>query len=186
MLDRPSFRLIAQLALLLAAAGALYSLFRNDWFDAAALGAVALLGTIFIASRDRLPTLFTLLFVTAGLVNALGYVLTLWHEATPFDEIVHAFTSFTVCAAAGWLLLGRTRLVSGEENVRLILAVAAIGLVLGLLWEAFEWMIGIIGGPRDTIMDLVMDLIGAIAAALFCAWAARKRHLEGGASSRRG
>lgn len=177
MFDHPSFRWASQLALLVAALGALYLLAENRWSDAAALGAVALLGSIFIAARDRLPSLFTLLFVIAGLVNALGYVLTLWHEATPFDEIVHAFTSFTLCAAAGWLLLSRTKLLSGNQNARLILAVAAIGLVLGLLWEAFEWMIGIIGSPRDTIMDLVMDMVGAIAAGLFCAWAAgNSRH----------
>lgn len=179
MLDRPSFRWISQAGLLLATAGAIYLGFQNRWFDAAGLAAVALLGTIFIAARDRLPTLFTLLFVTVGLINALGYVLTLWHEATAFDEIVHAFTSFTVCAASGWLLLSRTRLVSGDENVRLILAIAAIGLVLGLLWEGFEWIIGIIGGPRDTIMDLAMDMIGALAAGLFCAWAARTQNVQG-------
>lgn len=172
MLDRPSFRWASQLALLIAAVAAIYFLFQSRWYDAAALGAVAVVGFIFIAAKDRLPSLFTLLFVIAALINALGYVLTLWHERTPFDEIVHAFTSFTVCAAAGWLLLSRTRLVSGDENVKLVLAVAAIGLVIGVLWEIFEWIIGIIGGPTDTIMDLVMDMIGAVAAGLFCAWAA--------------
>ena len=175
MLERPSYRWISQILLLLAALGAIYYGFQSRWTSAAALGAVALLGTIFIAARDRLPTLFTLLFVVAALVNALGYVLTLWHEGTPFDEIVHGFTSFTVCAAAGWLLLGRTKLVSGGQTRRLVSAVAAIGLVLGLLWEAFEWMIGIIGGFEDTVVDLAMDMIGAIAAGLFCAWAARNK-----------
>ena len=178
MLDRPSFRWISQFALLLSAVGALYLAVQTRWAGAAALGAVALLGTLFIAARDRLPSLFTLLFVAAALINALGYILTLWHEATMFDEAVHAFTSFTLCAAVGWLLLSRTKLIAPEEKVRLALSVVAIGLVLGLLWEAFEWIIGIIGGPRDTIMDLVMDVLGAVVAGLFCAWAASDRRFR--------
>ena len=177
-LDHPAFRWVSGALLLGAAGGALYLVTEGRWIHAAALGALVLLGTIFMAVRHRLPALFTLLFVAAGLVNALGYILTLWHERTVFDEAVHAFTSFTLCAAAGWLLVSRTALVGKGNSLRLILAVVLTGLVLGLLWEAFEWIIGIIGGPRDTIMDLVMDMAGAVAAGLFCALVARRRRQE--------
>lgn len=174
-LDRPAFRWMAGALLLGAAGGTLYLATEGRWIHAAALGALVLIGTTLMAVRHRLPAFFTLLFVAAGLVNALGYILTLWHEGTVFDEAVHAFTSFTLCAAAGWLLVSRTALVGEGNSLRLILAVVLTGLVLGVLWEALEWIIGIIGGPRDTMMDLVMDLAGAVAAGLFCALVARRR-----------
>ena len=178
MLDHPSFRWMSAAALVAAAGGGLYLAWHERWMEAGALGAVAVLGAIFMAARDRLPAIFTFLFVAAGLVNALGYILSLWHEATLFDEAVHAFTSFTLSAAAGWLLVGSTGLLDRGESLRIVFAVAGTGLILGLMWEAFEWAIGIIGGPRDTVMDLVMDLSGAVAAGLFCALVARRRRLR--------
>lgn len=181
LLDHPAFRWISVAALVAAAAGALFLAAQGRWPGAAALGAVAVTGAVFIAARNRLPALFTFLFVAAGLVNALGYVLNLWHEKTPFDEAVHAFTSFTLAAAAGWLIVGSTGLWERGGTLRLVLAVAATGLVLGLLWEAFEWAIGIIGGPRDTLVDLAMDLLGALAAGLFCVFVARSRDARDGA-----
>lgn len=119
--------------------------------------------------------MFVLLFVIAGAVNAAGYVLSLWHETTPFDEIVHAFTSFSACAAAGWLILARTQMLQAGETGKVVLAVLAIGLVLGVLWELFEWAIGIIGGVEDTTADLLLDGLGAAAAGLFCAVVARRQ-----------
>ena len=41
-------------------------------------------------------------------------------------------------------------------------------LAMGLLWEGFEWVIGIIGSPRDTAVDLAMDVLGGLLAAAFC------------------
>ena len=53
---------------------------------------------------------------------------------------------------------------------RVFLAFAAIGLLLGLLWKAIEWIIGIIGGRTDTLLDLSMDAVGALAAAALISW----------------
>lgn len=175
LIDKPVYRTVSIVLLALTATGTAYYLFIGHWFEALGLSAVLAIGLGFVLARDRLPTLFPLLFIIAGLVNALGYTLGLWVEHTPFDESVHAFTSFTGCAAAGWLLLRRTRWLEGDEPVRLTLAVMAIGAVLGVLWEGFEWLIGIIDGPRDILIDLIMDLIGAFAAGLFVAWVARAR-----------
>ena len=58
--------------------------------------------------------------------------------------------------------------------MRFVLAVSAIGLVLGIAWEIFEWAVGIINGWADTLVDIVMDVLGAVAAGLFCVWAAGK------------
>lgn len=49
---------------------------------------------------------------------------------------------------------------------KFLLGLLIIGLVLGFVWEGFEWVIGIIGDRHDTIVDLAMDGLGAILAAL--------------------
>ena len=160
------FRRISQLLLLSAAGGAIYLLLDGRWLDSAVLGGVVLLGIALIAARGRLPPLFATLLIVAALLNTLGYVLTLWHETTAFDEMVHAFTSLAGCAALGWLLIERMAMTTGGPRARILFVFLAIGLVLGLLWETFEWAISIIGSPEDTIIDLLMDLIGAFGAGL--------------------
>ena len=171
VLDHRHYRTAAEILVAILVGAAVYFAMRQEWYDAASISVLALLGAGFLAFRDRLPSLFSLLFLIAGGVNAAGYVFNLWHQPTIFDEAVHAATSFTVMAAAGWLMLGRTRLTATGERGRFVLAVTGLGLLLGLGWELFEWIIGIIGSRHDTIVDLAMDGIGAVAAALFCAWA---------------
>ncbi|HEV2080160.1 MAG TPA: hypothetical protein VGR19_09755 [Allosphingosinicella sp.] len=139
--------------------------------EAGALVVVAAGGAAFIYIDPRLPSVFSLLFLLAGTVNAAGYIYTLWKQPYVFDEGVHAFTTFTVCAAIGWWYL-RSR-SSLPRPLRIVAVVAAIGLVLGIAWELFEWAIGIVGDWGDTLLDLAMDMVGAVAAGLFCVWAGR-------------
>lgn len=179
VVDNPAFRSMSIVLLGLTVTAGLYAAWVGHWVEAGALSALGGLGGLFLKAQDRLPALFVLLVVIAGVVNAAGYVLGLWHESTPFDEIVHAFTSFSVCAGAGWLILGLTQMLRAGETGKVVLAVLAIGLVLGLVWELFEWVIGIIGGAEDTMVDLLMDGLGAAAAGLFCAVVARRQRSRG-------
>ena len=185
MLDSRGFRLASMIILALIAVAAVYLSASGQWYDAAALGGLAALGSAFLAWNERLPSLFSLLFVLAGLINAVGYVFNLWKSPLWFDETVHAYTSFTMMAAIGWMLFARSGLNAAGRSGRFTLAIAGLGLVVGVLWEIFEWIIGIIGSPVDTAVDLVMDTFGAIAAGLFCAWAAKRerRDADAGASS---
>lgn len=175
LLDHQGYSTASRAILAIVAGAAAYFMLAGSWYDGAALAALAALGGAFIAVGNRLPPLFTLLFLLAGVANVAGYAFDLWKMPVWFDEAVHAGTSFTGMAAAGWLILARTRLSGPGRSGRLILAVAGLGLFLGIAWELFEWLIGIIDGPADTIVDLLMDLIGATLAGLFCAWAARRR-----------
>jgi len=73
--------------------------------------------------------------------------------------------------AYGVVLTGRRRYA-----VLLVLTIAGLGLVLGTLWEFAEWVYGGLDLPRselhrtftkwDTLMDLVMDLLGAAVAGI--------------------
>lgn len=172
-LDRSSFRIAAWAVAAVIAAAATLLAVRGSWVEAGATAALAALALFFLSARRRLPAVFSFLFVLAGAVNAAGYVAELWKTPSWFDEAVHAGTSFTVMAAIGWLMLARSHLWSSGSTLKFALAIGGIGLGLGLLWEVFEWVIGIIGSHWDTFMDLIMDTIGAVTAALFCAWAYR-------------
>lgn len=171
-LNHRGFLIASWIVLAVVAAGAAYLAFQARWFDALAMAGFVLLGVTFISTGDRLPRVFTFLFVVAALANTAGYVFDLWHGPVWFDEAVHAYTSFAGMAAIGWLLVRRTRLEESAHAWRLVLAVIAIGLVIGIAWEIFEWAIGIIGPWLDTRRDLVMDALGAVAAGLWCAWVA--------------
>lgn len=169
-------RALAALSLLLAltTAGSIYLALENRWTSAVGLAGFVVLAIIFVMHPGRLPELFTLLFVAAGAINAAGYVFDLWRAPAWFDGAAHFFTSFTAMSAIGWLLFSRTRVNAVGHWLRFALAVTGIGAALGLLWELFEWVIGIIGSPMDTLLDVIMDTFSAMAAGLFCALAAGK------------
>ncbi len=111
------------------------------------------------------------LLAGAVLVNSGGYLLTLWHEETVFDEAVHFYTSFAVVAGIGRVAAGR-RVFAGNASPWFVLLI--LGVVLGVLWELFEWAIGIIGSRRDTMIDLGMDVAGAALASALIAWLRRE------------
>lgn len=175
LLDHPLFHWLQIALMATAAAWAAKLALDGRSMEAVAMAAVAAFGGLLLATPRRFAASFRLLLLAAAMLNAAGYVLGLWVEATPFDEIVHALTSFAGTAAIAWLLLGRTRLVTVADGGRLVWAALAVGVAFGLLWEAFEWLVGMIGSREDTLVDLAMDSIGALGAGLFCAWAARLR-----------
>ncbi len=172
-LNGRGYTFVSSIGLLVIAFGAIRLAMLGRWVDALVFAALIVLAILFMAAKTGLPRIFTALFLVACAVNASGYVFTLWHEETAFDESVHAYTSFTVAAAAGWYLVVRREVAS--DPLRQVAIITAIGLVLGLLWEVFEWAIGIIGSRRDTMIDVVMDTIGSVAAGAFCAWAASRQ-----------
>ena len=104
---------------------------------------------------------YLVLLAFAAMVNGAGYLLTLWHDETVFDEMVHFYTSFAAVAAIGRLALGKGWLQTTASRWTALLAA---GIILGLGWEAFEYLVGIIGGRHDTLMDLAMDAAGAVLA----------------------
>ncbi|MBA3577848.1 MAG: hypothetical protein H0W39_09605 [Sphingomonas sp.] len=120
----------------------------------------------------RTDAFYAALVVSALLVNAAGYLLSLWHEETLFDEIVHFYTSFAVVGTIGWLAL---RGAAPRRSPPTWWILVAVGVLLGLAWEAVEWVLGIIGSGHDTMMDLAMDAAGAAAAAALLSYVAGHR-----------
>ena len=110
------------------------------------------------------------LLVALGGVNAAGYLLDLHARFWWFDRILHACTIFAVTL---WLaLFVCRRVLRGGPGTDALLAavIAAVGLAIGALWEVAEWGFDriapgdVIKAKHDTIIDIVMDTLGALGA----------------------
>jgi hypothetical protein len=122
--------------------------------------------------RDRRPAVFDVLFALAALAGALGYTLDLFGEIVPYDELTHAFTTFSVSLAIYFLFYGGA--VPEQRAVALATSVFTLGVSVGAYWEIFEWFFVGHYTMADTINDLLVDSAGALAAALV-ALALRRR-----------
>ncbi len=110
------------------------------------------------------------LLAALGVANAVGHALDLYARFWWFDRILHACT---ILAVTLWLALFVCRHVLRGGRGRgalLALVVASVGLAVGALWEVAEWGFDriapgdVIKGKHDTIVDIVMDTIGALLA----------------------
>ena len=173
MLDSNGWRYAGFFLTAVALFAAAYLALQGRWWDAAVMGGFVVAAVLFALWRDRLPSLFTFLFTLVAAINAAGYVFNLFKTPFWFDEFVHVITPFAVVAALAWLLIRRDNAQPRRNTGSYFIKIVLLGIVIGLLWEGFEWLIGIIGTVQDTLIDLTMDTIGSILAALFCLAAAR-------------
>jgi hypothetical protein len=113
---------------------------------------------------DRRPALFDVLFALAALAGAVGFAFGLFDEIVPYDELTHAFTTFSVSLTFYFLFY--TGAVPEGRAVALGTSVFTLGVTVGAYWEIFEWYFIGKYTMADTISDLLVDSGGALAAAL--------------------
>jgi hypothetical protein len=114
--------------------------------------------------NDRRPAVFDMLFALAALAGALGYAFDLFGEIVPYDELTHAFTTFSVSLAFYFLFYGGA--VPERRAIALATSVFTLGVTVGAYWEIFEWFFVGKYTLADTISDLLVDSAGALGAAL--------------------
>jgi len=84
--------------------------------------------------NDGRPAVFDVFFALAG---AVGYAFDLFGEIVPYDELTHAFTTFSVSLAFYFLFYGGA--VPERRAVALATSVFTLGVTVGAFWEIFEW-----------------------------------------------
>ncbi len=110
----------------------------------------------------------------AVLANAAGWVLNLYEKIGWYDEALHLYTTFAFTLVLALFAYGAVLTGARAHRLLLVLAVACIGLALGTLWELAEWAYdqivhpNVIKAKTDTIVDLIMDTVGALAAGYAC------------------
>lgn len=171
------YRVAAWAGQALLALFVIFAAIGGNWLNAFALACFLIASAVFVIRDDRLPTLFDFLFVLAALLNALGWVWGLFYMPGPYDEIVHAFTTFAIALALSFLVYGSMLNLFRHHKILYLLTIASFGIAIGALWEVTEWSAGkilstkVIGSLDDTIIDLIMDSLGAGLAALTSLWA---------------
>lgn len=132
----------------------------------AALIVAVFLGLSFahLLRSDRRPALFDVLFALAALAGALGFVFGLFDEIVPYDELTHAFMTFSV-SLTFYFLFYKGAVPEGRA-IALGTSVFTLGVTVGAYWEIFEWFFLGKYTMADTISDLLVDSGGALAAAL--------------------
>ncbi len=153
---------------------------QGKWQNAIALALFLVASLIFIVKDDRLPVLFDFLFVFAALLNAAGWVWGLFNAPGLYDEIVHAFTIFALTLAFSFLIYRPMLDIFHQHKLLYLLTITSFGIAIGALWEVAEWTAeqvlatNVVPGLEDTIIDLVMDSLGAVLAALLSLRALRE------------
>ena len=120
---------------------------------------------------------FILLFfvlVVIAILHALGLVFFWYVRFTPLDIVVHFLGGFWVAGMVLWLtvLSGFGKDKNVEPHIFFISLIA--GLLVGVGWEIFEFaifkpllLVDKEDYMRDTTIDLVMDISGALVAAWY-------------------
>jgi hypothetical protein len=122
------------------------------------------------SSRNRL--IAWSLLVVAALVNAAGYLWDLYDRFGWFDEAVHAYTTFALTLPLALLLYNVVLTGAQTHTILFVLAVSSLGVAIGVLWEIAEWAYdqmvpeNAILGKLDTIIDLIMDILGGVVAGI--------------------
>lgn len=164
------YRTAAWIGQALLAVGIIVVVMQRNWSGVAALSGFLVASFLFVKLEDRLPTLFDLLFIVAALLNAGGWAFDWYNQIYPYDEIAHGFTTFALTLALGYVVYNELMQSFSDHPWLFVLTIASFGIAIGALWEIVEWTADffvakqIVKSLNDTIVDLVMDSIGAIAA----------------------
>lgn len=107
-------------------------------------------------SHARLFYAQGLLFITIISAHALALLLYLYWYFPLLNRLMHFAGGLWVALFLTWVLLSLNR-----RPIFLLIFSGVI--VVGVLWEVFEWVTGLTREPmstRDTTLDLIMDMIG--------------------------
>jgi hypothetical protein len=155
--------------------------------DVAATFNLLLAFAVLVAARiANLPRLYDLAVVVALTFTQGGEALNLYDAIAWYDRVVHFVVPLLVSQII-YLCLARIEVMPDPSQETLprheagmFVAVFALGLAAGALWEIFEWTSdGVFGsalseGNTDTVGDLIADACGSLAGgALMVLWAKR-------------
>lgn len=178
------WRILAWIGVALQVISLIFVLFSEHWGGAWTTGGFLVLTLIFVGMKEHLPSLIDFLVVLAALLNAGGWAWNWYQNIVWFDEFIHFYTAFSMMSAIGYTAWRRDWVDADPGTGKFILWVAAVGLGLGIIWEILEslWLNLALG---DTIVDLIMDAIGAAVAGWFVSWVIRKQAPHGAAATGR-
>lgn len=134
----------------------------------------------------RLSRAAWLLVITGIGLGALGNLLG-WHaEIAWFDEVLHLAVFFALSVLIG--VDAHEHVLQGGRGgpIWSLLIVAGAALALGALWEVAEWLYdmaqagNVVRDMDDTMVDLIVDSVAALAGSAVVLVLARRATSRGG------
>lgn len=116
--------------------------------------------------------MFVLLAVV-GVLNFLAANFHLYWSIYEFDSLVHFLGGATLSAFFLWFYFFSGFFKSQKRNLTKFLLISVFGtMFVAVSWEIYEFVLGEamiqkLEYPYDTMMDLIMDLLGAVAVCFF-------------------
>lgn len=120
-----------------------------------------------------------------ALANVAGYAFDLYQSFWWFDRILHGATLFAMTFWVAVFLCSKVLDGGGRYHLLRLLLIACTGIAIGALWEVAEWAFDtiasgdVIKGKYDTVLDIIMDTIGAVLAAWLSLRMTRARGADG-------
>lgn len=118
-----------------------------------------------------IPLLVLILFI--AIVNALAYKFS-WYWRIPwFDMPMHFLGGLWVGSVALWLSVSCRASFKKSGNLKIFIISLFSALVVGVLWEVFEFNVDTIisvSGQNDildTMSDMTFDILGSIVAGVY-------------------
>ena len=155
--------------------------------DAAGAFNLGLAFAVLVAARlANLPRVYDLAAIVALAFTQGGEALGLYDAIEWYDRVVHVVVPLLasqiiyLCLARMEVMPDPSQETLPRHEAGMLIAVFALGLAVGALWEIFEWSSdGLFGselseGNTDTVGDLIADACGSLAGgALMVLWAKR-------------
>lgn len=111
--------------------------------------------------------------LAAGLIaSGAGSLWNLYSKIFWYDEVVHGYNFFALTLVVAIYAYGRVLTGADRYGMLLVFTVAGLGLGMGAIWEIAEWAYDQFVRPNailpktDTIIDLIVDTTGALAAGI--------------------
>ncbi|MFX4261865.1 hypothetical protein ACOBQJ_06660 [Pelotomaculum propionicicum] len=154
---------------------ALISAGKTDYVKDVALTVIAAALYIFIESKYGISVsnyMRSCLLILITAHNFAGKYLELYLSSTVFDKILHVFGTYSAVLIF-FSIMNQLMEISFKAKINKIIFLVLLGLSLGAVFEMLEFAVDVLINPRipnqaglaDTNLDLVSDLLGALAAA---------------------
>lgn len=163
-----AFRVVAWVGIVLLLAASILLVARGNWFGLIQMAVFVIASVVFVEFEFGLPNFFDLLFVSAALLNAVGWVWDLYTRVPGYDEAAHFYTSFAVTLSFGYLTFDVVRQHFRRHLGHFVIVIASFGISLGALWEVLEWLFA--ESLADPVADIILDSLGAVLAGAVAAW----------------
>ena len=114
-----------------------------------------------------------LFVVCMGALNAVALYFFLYWKIKEFDSLVHFVAGVAVSLSILWLYFCSSLFNPAKRNFKDFIFISIFGIIaVGVFWEIFELATGVTSVTDfeyyyDTILDLVMDTLGALVGCLY-------------------